>query len=48
LLELDNIILSPHCGASTVDATNRMGIMAAEGLISILEDLEPKYLYKSS
>jgi D-3-phosphoglycerate dehydrogenase len=46
LLELDNILLSPHCGASTIDATNRMGVMAAEGLISILEDLEPKFLCK--
>lgn len=44
--ELDNIILSPHCGASTVDATNRMGVMAAEGLISVLENMEPKYLVK--
>jgi D-3-phosphoglycerate dehydrogenase len=46
LITLDNIILSPHCGASTVDATNRMGVMAAEGLISILEGMEPKYLIK--
>lgn len=46
LLELDNILLSPHCGASTIDATNRMGVMAAEGLISILEGKEPKYLVK--
>lgn len=44
LLKLDNILLSPHCGASTIDATNRMGIMAVEGLVSILEDMEPKYL----
>lgn len=44
LLELDNILLSPHCGASTIDATNRMGIMAVEGLVSILENMEPKYL----
>ncbi|MFV9568695.1 phosphoglycerate dehydrogenase [Thermoanaerobacter mathranii] len=46
LLELDNIILTPHCGASTKDATDRMGIMAVEGLISVLEGMEPKYLYK--
>lgn len=44
LLELDNVILSPHCGASTIDATNRMGMMAVEGLISVLEGIEPKYL----
>lgn len=46
LLELDNILLSPHCGASTVDATNRMGVMAVEGLVSVLEGMEPKFLAK--
>lgn len=46
LLELKNILLAPHCGASTVDATNRMGIMAVEGLVSVLEGMEPKYLAK--
>jgi D-3-phosphoglycerate dehydrogenase len=46
LLLLDNILLAPHCGASTVDATNRMGIIAAEGLISILEGKEPRYLWR--
>ena len=46
LLELDNILLSPHCGASTTDATNRMGVIAVEGLVSVLEEMEPKYLYK--
>lgn len=46
LLELDNILLSPHCGASTIDATNRMGIIAVEGLVSVLEGMEPKYLAK--
>lgn len=48
LLELDNIILSPHCGASTKDATDKMGIMAVEGLKSVLEGMEPKYLYKAN
>lgn len=43
LLELKNILLAPHCGASTVDATDRMGIMAVEGLVSVLEDMEIKY-----
>lgn len=46
LLELENVLLSPHCGASTTEATNRMGIMAAEGLVSILEDFDPKYLWE--
>ena len=43
LLELENVLLSPHCGASTIDATDRMGIMAVEGLVSVLENREPKY-----
>lgn len=46
LLELKNILLAPHCGASTVDATNRMGVMAVQGLVSVLEGMEPKYLAK--
>lgn len=47
LFELDNLILSPHCGASTKEASERMAIMAVEGLISVLEGMEPKYLYAS-
>lgn len=45
LLELKNILLAPHCGASTIDATHRMGMMAAMGLISVLEGEIPKYQY---
>jgi len=45
LLELHNTILTPHCGASTIDATNRMGMMAAMGLISVLKGESPKYQY---
>ncbi|SJZ85775.1 D-isomer specific 2-hydroxyacid dehydrogenase, NAD binding domain [Garciella nitratireducens DSM 15102] len=37
-VELDNVLLSPYCGASTINAINRMGIMVIEGLISILEE----------
>ncbi|ADL08627.1 phosphoglycerate dehydrogenase [Thermosediminibacter oceani] len=47
LFELDNLILSPHCGAATIEASERMAIMAVEGLISVLEDMEPKYLYEN-
>lgn len=46
LLKLDNVLLTPHCGASTIDATNRMGVIAVEGLVSVLEGMEPKYLAK--
>ncbi|MDI3312186.1 MAG: phosphoglycerate dehydrogenase [Thermoanaerobacterium sp.] len=45
LLELENVILSPHCGASTEDAIIRMNMMAVEGLKSVLEGKEPKFVY---
>lgn len=45
LIKLENVILSPHCGASTEDAINRMNMMAVEGLKSILEGKEPKFVY---
>ncbi|WP_434629407.1 phosphoglycerate dehydrogenase [Thermoanaerobacterium thermosaccharolyticum] len=45
-LQLENVILSPHCGASTKDAIFRMSMMAVEGLKSVLENKKPKYLYE--
>ncbi|AEF16834.1 Glyoxylate reductase [Thermoanaerobacterium xylanolyticum LX-11] len=45
LIKLENVILSPHCGASTEDAINRMNMMAVEGLKSVLEGKEPKFVY---
>jgi D-3-phosphoglycerate dehydrogenase len=33
LLELDNIVIGSHCAASTVQAVENMGIMAAENVI---------------
>lgn len=45
LIKLENVILSPHCGASTEDAIKRMNMMAVEGLKSILEGREPKFVY---
>ncbi|MEG6566947.1 phosphoglycerate dehydrogenase [Thermoanaerobacterium saccharolyticum] len=45
LIKLENVILSPHCGASTEDAINRMNMMAVEGLKSVLENKEPKFVY---
>jgi D-3-phosphoglycerate dehydrogenase len=37
LLELDNIIIGSHCAASTYEAIDNMGIMAAQNLIQCLE-----------
>ncbi len=36
LLELENIITSPHMGAHTQEAIERMGIMAAQNAVSVL------------
>ncbi|AFK87506.1 MULTISPECIES: phosphoglycerate dehydrogenase [Thermoanaerobacterium] len=45
LIKLENVILSPHCGASTEDAIIKMNMMAVEGLKSVLEGKEPKFVY---
>lgn len=37
LLELDNIIIGSHCAASTVEAIDNMGLMAAQNLIDSLK-----------
>lgn len=37
LLELDNIIIGSHCAASTYEAVDNMGIMAAQNLIKSME-----------
>ena len=38
LLNLDNIVIGSHCAASTYEATDNMGIMAAQNLIECLEN----------
>jgi D-3-phosphoglycerate dehydrogenase len=38
LLKLDNIIIGSHCAASTYEAIDNMGMMAAQNLIQYLED----------
>ncbi len=38
LRELDNVILSPHLGASTREAEARVSLSAAEGLVTFLRD----------
>lgn len=37
-LQLDNIIIGSHCAASTIEAIDAMGIMAAENLVNSLEE----------
>mgnify|MGYP006278976747 FL=1 len=42
LLELDNIVLTPHTGSATIDARNKMAKMAAENVIAVLSGKKPK------
>ncbi|MDC7232130.1 MAG: phosphoglycerate dehydrogenase [Spirochaetales bacterium] len=44
LCELTNCILTPHAGATTLEASNKMSLMAAQNLISILETGHCEYL----
>lgn len=41
LLALDNVILTPHIGASTSESSNRVSIMAAEEIIRVLSGSKP-------
>ena len=41
LLGLDNIVMTPHIGAHTQEAIERMGVMAAQNVINVLNGQEP-------
>lgn len=41
LLELDNVVLTPHTGSATYGTRDRMAVMAAENLIAGLEGRRP-------
>ena len=43
LLELDNVVLSAHIGAHTSEAIERMGVMAAENVVRVLDGGEPHF-----
>ena len=43
LLGLDNIVLTPHIGAHTKEAIERVGIMAVNNIIDCLQGKEPKF-----
>lgn len=43
LLELDNLILTPHIGAHTQEAIERVGILAAQNVVQALQTGEPVY-----
>jgi len=44
LLELDNIIFTPHIGASTREAQQRAGTVAAEQMLTALRGERPRFL----
>jgi len=46
LCNLSNVILTPHIGASTGEASQRVGIMAVEEVIRVLSGLAPRNLVK--
>jgi len=43
LLDLDNIVLTPHIGAHTTEAIERVGIMAVNNVIACLQGAEPAF-----
>ena len=43
LLGLDNMIATPHIGAHTQESIERMGVMAAQNVVAILQGDEPPH-----
>lgn len=46
LFELDNVIVSPHNAAHTIESMNNMGLQAAIGIIEVLSGKEPTWPVK--
>ncbi len=42
LLGIDNVVLTPHLGASSLEAMRRMATQVAQGVIDVLEGREPR------
>lgn len=47
LCSLRNVIITPHIGASTKDAADRVGMMAANEVVRVLSGLAPEHLVQS-
>ncbi|MEM1574706.1 MAG: D-glycerate dehydrogenase [Nitrososphaerota archaeon] len=43
LLDLDNVILTPHIASNTIECRKRMSITVAEEVLRVLHDEKPKY-----
>ncbi|WP_331274081.1 NAD(P)-dependent oxidoreductase [Capillibacterium thermochitinicola] len=44
LRRLDNVVLTSHIGAHTREAQNKMGCIAAQNLIRVLQGEEPLFV----
>jgi len=44
LLELDNVVLTPHIGSASIETRKKMAMIAAENLVSVLRGVEPPNL----
>jgi D-3-phosphoglycerate dehydrogenase len=44
LVSLPNVVATPHCGAHTVEAAERMGRLAVEGILDVLSGRRPAHL----
>ena len=44
LLELDNVVMTPHTGSATYETRDRMAVMAAENLLAALRGDVPEHL----
>lgn len=43
LLTLDNVVLSPHCAALTVEAMSRMSYQGCQGIVEVLSGKKPSW-----
>ena len=44
LFAFDNVIITPHCGGSTLEAFQRLGATAAKSIVDVLEGRKPEYV----
>lgn len=44
LFELDNVVVTPHTGAHTKEATENMAILSVENVINVLSGIDCKYI----
>src|SRR5918992_4478699 len=42
LLELENVVLAPHIGSASIETRDKMAALAAENIVAVLSDEEPK------